>query len=893
MLKKHALLVSVILVLSAGAQGQNKLVYQNIENSSLTISFASEPDENQKTTNYFISEIARSIPKKIEYTQFVFSCVRTDRIYETDPGKFSSTFEINDVACSGDIYYKGFSVADVLIPTHCSFTFNVFADNAVPFYQTSTTNGKLGLGYNLMASHKFSDTSRVKKFNTRVDNFAFHYDQGSKERFVSKLKLIDDYFLSESAIDLCFKKIKSIDYSNTDMIIVYDISLKEVEKTAEELYNKNFPGNLDLVNYDPAHFIDSYNNLSETIFNTRYQLNLRLANLDKMYYEKGLEELKKNEKTKAETYFKRSILYNPDFVPSQLELAKISYANNDLNAAADKMSHILRKLNPSPEIYKQVILFTDTLYNKMLAVGNEYNTVQKYNEAIEIFEKCVSFCDSLTGYSCAGLHLKGLALARFGIYQSYLSVSQKAMDNGRPELAEIYISDARNYQKIYSSFIINDAEALSKLEKIMMTYVAKGDTLISKNKCEKGLSYLEKAKNISDKNKLSLPGSFDNSIRRAHSGIYQSMLKKCAEQIHSNQIETAGKTLDDAIDYQKKYAEIITPSKNIDSLQTKIKSFQYHVFISCGLITQNSNDHQTALQHFDQAKKLEQQYFFKRNPLLDSLIQVTAIPVITRQINIAEKLTAAKNLDAATALTDSISKSIVMHGLSNDTVLTAKARQLQKNIFDLRCGNAKELFDNYLKRADIAVAKQDFMASDSLYEKATIISDSFPKCHIDASPAIEGKKMYLLPRNYQHMLLMASNAMIQHDYNSFFYNYSEAEAFFKNMQLHSFGMVHQLLSDKVTMSSDTTFVLSATDFMIQKNRPDDALQCIKRLEKLNFSSARTKNMQLQAGGIMARKDHAINAAAQPSVLIVSYTGNNKWLKYFKSSYIKTWKSLNK
>ena len=885
--------MSFILLLSAWACGQNKLVYQNIINNTATISFIAEPDENQKTTNYFISEIARSIPKKIEYTQFIFSSVLTDRIFETDPGKFSSTFEITEVACTGDVYYKGFSVADALIPTHCSFTYNVFADKAVPFYQAVVTNGKLGLGYNIMASYKFTDTSKVQKFNTRIDNFAFHYNQDSKERFVSKLKLIDDYFLSESAIDQCFKKIKAIDYGNTDMIIVYDISLKEVEKTAEELYNKNFPGKLDLVNYDPAHFIDTYNKLSETIFSTRYQLNLRLGNLDKMYYEKGLEELGKKERTKAETYFKRSILYNPDYVPSQLELAKISFANNNLNAAADKMSYILRKLNPSPEIYKQVMLFTDTLYNKMLAVGNEYNSVEKYNEAIEIFEKCVSFCDSLPGYSCSGTHMKGLALARFGIYQSYLSVSQKAMDNNRPELAEIYISDARNYQKIYSKFIINDAEALSKLEKIMVTYVAKGDTLISKNKCEKGLSYLEKAKNISDKNKLGLPGSFENSLRKAHSGIYNSMLKKCSEQINSGHIETAGKTLNDAIDYQKKYSEIITPSKNIDSLQTKIKSFQYNVFISCGLITQNTGDHQTALQHFDQAKKLEQQIFFKRNPQLDSLIQVTAQPVIASQINIAEKLIATKNLDSATALTERISKSIALHGLSNDTALTLKARQLQKDIFDLRCGNAKDLFDSYLKRADIAVANQNFIASDSLYEKATIISDSFPKCRIDANAAIDGKKMYLLPRNYQNMLLIASKALMQHDYNLFFYNYSEAETFFKNMQLHNFGIVHQLLTDKVTMSSDTTFILSATDFMIQKNRPEDALQCMKRLEKLSFSAARTKNIQLQAGAIMARKDHGINAAAQPSVLVISYTGNNKWLKYFKSSYIKTWKSLNK
>jgi len=893
MFVRKILLSVVLLFVFAFANAQNSMIYQNIEEMALKSSYTTAPDQNQKYTNFFISEIARSIPKKTEYTQYFFNCRKIDRINETEPGKYSATFEIMDAGCNGDVFYKGFSIADVLIPTNCSFTFSVFSDKAIPLYQTTVSDGILSPGYNILASYKFSDSSALKKFNTRVENFAFHYDENSISRFNSKLKLIDEYFLSGTTIDQCLAKIKEIDYGNTDMIIVYDISLKELEKNSEELYNKGFPGKLNLVDYDPVQFIDKYNKLSETLFNTRNQLNLKLENLDKLYYEKGLAEVEKAETAKAKMYFNRSVLYNPDFVPSQLEVAKILYHCDSLNAAADKISQILRTLKPTPDIYHQVILYTDSVYNRMLATGNEYNKLEKYNEAIEVLEKCVSFCDGLPGYSCGEKHVKSLAAARFGIYQSYLSVSQKAIDNGKYELAEIYISDARNYQKSYSSFIINDAEAVTKLDKIMAAYVAMGDTLISEKKYEKGLLYLEKAKNISEKNKLALPENFEKSISKARTGIYTSMLKKCSHQIGLRLIEPAEKTLNEAVDYQNKYSEIIQPSKGVDSLFVKIRYYQYEDLINSGLINQNMGNNQTALQYYDQAKKLEQEYHFKQNPMLDSLIQTSAKPMIETQIILIEKLITAAKTDSAISLNDRISKSMAIHGLSNDSGLMAKARLLKKNIYDLRCGQAKNIFDDRMKQANMAVARQHFMESDSLYSQAITVSDSFADCRIDANSAIDGKKTYLLPCNYQKMILKASTALNHDDYNTFLYNYSEAENFYINIQLNNYGLVHQKLTDLVAVSSDTSLIFAATDFMIQQNRPEDALRCLKTLQKMNYDALMTKSMQLQSGAMMARKDHAVNASSQPSVLVVSYAGNDKWLSYFRASYIKTWKSLNK
>lgn len=890
---KKSLLAVCLLFFFVFADAQNNLVFQQEEEVELKISYAASPGQNQQITNFFIQEIARSLPKKTEFTQYVFVCTKTDRITATGPATYSATFEILNAGCSGDMMYKGFSVADVLMPTHCSFTFNVFTDKAIPVYKKIVTDAPLNLGYNLLDSYKFTDTTAFKKFSTRVDDFAFHFSDKAIDRFNSKIKLIDEYFGSETIIDQCMKKIKEIDFNNTDMIIVYDISLKEVEKTSEELYNKEFPGKLALVNHDPVGFIDKYNVLAEAIFQTRHLLSQKLANLDKLYYEKGLVQLQNGDNEKAKTYFNRSVLYNPDFVPSQLELVKIFYYSDSLNQAADKVSYVLQHLNPTPDIHKQVLLYTDSVYNALLTRGKEFNRLQKYNEAIEILEKCVSFCDSLPGYLCADSHVKSLASARFGIYQSYLSVAQKAIDNGKFELAEIYISDARNYQKIHKSAIINDAEALSKLEKIVVAYVAKGDTLIARKHYENGLTYLEKAKNIAEKNGIQLPLTYEKSMKNAQVGIYTNMLNKCRRQLALKQAEAAETTLNEAIAHQNKYTGLITPSKAVDTLLAKIRQYQCDDMINNGVVALNAGNYLTALQHFDKAKKLEQTYVLKRYPPLDSLLMVSARPVIDNQLLLTEKLVVAGKPDSAQTMAENAASGLTAFGLSGDTALMLKLRLLKKDIFDLQCRQTRNKFETLMTRANMAVARQDYITADSLYAMAGIVTDSFPQCTIDIGQAIQGKKEYLLPCNYQKMLLKASKALFHGDHNSYFYNYSEAENFFKTMHLNSFGLVHPALTDQIAVSADTTFVFAAAEFMLQNNRPEDGLLCIKTLKKLHYPQQQTKNLQLQSGAMMARKDFAVNKALQPNVIVVSYIGNDTWLAFFKSSYIKTWKTLKK
>ncbi len=893
MLRKQLLGFVVLLVGLGVAEGQNHTVFQENQNIEIPVAFNPNQDANARITNYFIEQIALSNQMKAEYTKYTLTGLQICRIMEIQTCKFSASFELTDLSNKGDITYKSFSISDVLIPSNCSFKFIVYGSDAAPISMQPIAETPLIAGYNKLAVFDFADTSKAKNFRIILSGLTFGYDSLAITRFAQRLKLIDDYYSTDALIDQYLYQVRRIDFSNTDMIIVYDIRLKDLEKTNDKLYETNFPGKLQLGTNDPIKFIEKYNHFSDTLLLMRNQMNEKLAMLDRIYYQKGIAELERKETEKARGYFIRSIVFNPGFAPSQLELAKIQFTRDSLLAASDKIAFILLKLNPEPWVQKQVVLFADTVYNKMLNVGNEFVRTEKFNEAVELFEQCNKFCDNLPGYTCSQTHHQGLAAAKFGIYQSYLTVSQKALDNSKLELAEIYITSAQAYQKANSSEIISDAEALLKFEKLVNAFVLRADTLNGKQQFEKALTLLDKAQNICTSQSLPLNEKFAKSMAKAKNGIYKNLLKRSIKLLKSGDADAAEALLTEATGYQTANATIVNHATTADSLLLKIKSKQYKDAITSGLFCVVLYNYKSALTHFDFAKQLQHQFALKADNHLDSMIRATALPVILKQIDYAKGLVQIYMVDSANAVVPMIENIQSAHQLANDSVVNNRLSQLRKLIFSTTCSRAKTTFDSAYTQASMAANKQNYMTAAELFMAAIKTSEVYAECNLDAAAAIADKKVYQPAADYQQMLQKAEFALAQQNFAEYFVHYYEAETFYAANNIRSYGLTHHLLIDLVSISTNVGFVLAANQLFVAKNLPDEALTCLKTLRKLQYPIDKSKGIQQQAGIKMALKDIAGNAILSPTMMITSYTANEPWFKYFRSAYSKTWKAAMK
>jgi hypothetical protein len=885
------LFLLMLLLIGLVSSGQNNVIFQKEEKVVIPITFAASPQGSEITTNYFIGEIARCAQKKIEFTQYNYTFTKVIRVVEEQAGHYTATLEFTDLNCTGDAYFRGFSISDALIPNTASILFQVYGNQTAPFVNEAIKGAQLQSGYSKIGSIPFSDTSKVKKYKALTSELQFSFDNNSIDRFTAKLKLIDDYFLAGPLISSYMQQLRSIDINNTDMIIVYDIRLKDVEKTFETLYQTDFPGKLQLTSNDPVQLIDKINNFSDSLFLMKNQMKEKISSLDKIYYRKGIAELKNGETAKAETLFERSALYNPNFAPSQFELAKIRYRRDSLFSASNTLAYILQKLNPDAGLQKEVLVFTDTVYNKMIAEGQEYVRVEKFNEAVDMFEHCIRFCSDIPGYTCSDKQLKGLAGARFGIYQSYLSVSQKAMDNGKIELAEIYIHEALKYQKENSSDIISNAEAKMKLEKLMSVYITKSDTLCRQQKFEKALFFLDKVKQVCDSNKMSLSERFHYIRSKAKNGLYNSMLKKSQQLISSGDMTSAENTLNNALVYQSKNSEEVLQSFAADTLLRKIKSVDYKEKIKQGKLYYSIQEYPLALQYFDDARMLEQKYYLKAEPNLDSMIQKTAKPIIMAQLSSAEHLMSTFLVDSATTELNAARKSQLLHMLGKEDDVNKRLQELNAMLFSTKCKYQRNRYDSVYTVANYSILRQDYLFADDQLAYAIQIAEKYPECNVDASAAISDKKLYLKNASYQRLIQKAQTAFGQMNYPDYFYYYNEAENFYQQNQLINTGLIHPRLAGMVTISNDTLFVLKSFDYLTGKNKYEDALDCLKRLEKLSFPQAHAKGIQQQLGVKMAMRDHQQNMSSNGVLMSLNYTADDKWLKYFRAAYVKAWRSM--
>ncbi len=883
----------LLLLLLTGpiSQGQNNVLFQKEEKVVIPITFAASPQGSEITTNYFVAEIARCAQKKIEFTQYNYTFTKLIRVVEEQAGHYTATLEFTDLNCTGDAFYRGFSISDALIPNTASIQFQVYGNQTAPFVNEAIKGAPLQSGYSKIGSFPFSDTSKVKNYKAQTNELQFSFDNTSVDRFTAKLKLIDDYFLAGPLIGSYMQQLRSIDINNTDMIIVYDIRLKDVEKAFETLYQIDFPGKLQLTSNDPVQLIDKINNFSDSLFLMKNQMKEKIGSLDKIYYGKGIAELKKGETAKAETLFERSALYNPNFAPSQFELAKIRYRRDSLFSASNTLAYILQKLNPDAGLQKEVLVFTDTVYNKMIAEGQEYVRVEKFNEAVEMFEHCIRFCSDIPGYTCSDKQLKGLAGAKFGIYQSYLSVSQKAMDNGKIELAEIYIHEALKYQKENSNDIISNAEAKLKMEKLTAVYVTKSDTLNGRQNFTKALFFLDKVKRISDSNQLTLSDRYYNSLSRANNGIYKAMLKKSQQQLSSGDMNSAESTLYEAMDFQAKNSVQVLPSFAVDTLLMRIKSVDYKEKIKQGKQYSSIQEYPLALQYFDNARQLEKKYYLKAEPKLDSMLRTTAKPVIMAQLSSSEHLMSMMMVDSASAVLNSARKSQLLHMLGQDEEVNKRLQELNTQLFSTQCRYQKSRYDSAYTVANYSILRQDYLTADDQLAFAIQISEKYPACNVDASSAISDKKLYLKNAAYQKLMQKARLAYGQKNYPDYFYYYNEAENYYLQNQLINTGLIHPKLAEMVTISNDTLFVLKSFDYLTGKNKYEDALDCLKRLEKLSYPQAHAKGIQQQLGVKMAMRDHQQNMSSNGTLMSLNYTADDKWLKYFKGAYVRAWRSM--
>ena len=891
---KFIIILSLSFLTTTFSFCQSNIVFHVSKNDSYIFNYVEKPTNKETKRNFIIEEISKYIPKNLKITQFTYQY--SYEITITNTGKtssdnnkiYSASIKINNEKCTGDINYKGFSIAEFLIPSF--FDFTLLIDDAknntlkpIPFVATIKKNA---------SEFPYSSSDSIARIN--LTNKLFYYNDSNINVFNKRIQLINDYYNSEKTISSAYEKLKSINLDNAEIVKVHEISLKEVEALITELSDKNFTSLLNLSKNDPINFVTKLNELSQKAKNLRLLINQMLNNLDKVFYDKGIEFLNKSDTLTALKYLEKATITNPNYCLAYYKIAEIYFYQKNYDKVYSPINIITTKTKPNPELLKQTIELGHNVIKINLNNAEKLINEEAYHAALDILEKLKTFCTNTPAINCSNNIQNDISKAKYGIYMSFVIVSQKAIEKEILDIGEIYTIKAKEYQQKNSDDLKSSAEVDNLLNQLVNKLTIDGLKLNAIQRFDTASNLFERAFEIYKKYPdIKYGDKVLSQLTQAKKGIFKSLIIKAGLCIRNSQAGKADTLITEAISYQTDNFSEITDKHSIDSITILLKKLCYDKLINNGISYLKNINGISALESFNSAKKIETNYSINKNKCLDSLILASAKPYILNYIEKACVKTWGNELDKARKLGDTAIALQKKYSLTYDTTINNALSDLNTKIKNQKCRNTLDAYNENFRTAFKFISQKKYSDADDYFNKCLAIINENKDCNISDSLIKKSKEKYLITTIYQRKLKSSDSLASITKYYEAINMFFESEKYFTSHNMTPFGLVHQSLKDYALNEKDNNYICYCANYFLDRSDFTAVFEYLEILRSKNYLQALTSGIQESLASKLVAIDFANNNKQKPATLIYKYTNGNLWYDYFIKTYQSKWKELKK
>jgi hypothetical protein len=122
--------------------------------------------------------------------------------------------------------------------------------------------------------------------------------------------------------------------------------------------------------------------------------------------------------------------------------------------------------------------------------------------------------------------------------------------------------------------------------------------------------------------------------------------------------------------------------------------------------------------------------------------------------------------------------------------------------------------------------------------------------------------------------------------------HQQAGIYYTEHKLINFNLHHINFEDKAIQSNDNNFIAYCCQSNINNKKPHKAFELLSLLHKRGYPKNYSMQYQEKLGTQLAILDYEKNPSGNYKLNIMKYTEGNKWFKYFKKKYKKTWKQIS-
>jgi len=406
---------------------------------------------------------------------------------------------------------------------------------------------------------------------------------------------------------------------------------------------------------------------------------------------------------------------------------------------------LIDKTGACNEKAQVVILLKDQIFQSYLNRAKKFMDEEKFHMATGVLKNAERFFKLTNGTTLPVEYNIINATANYGIYTSYIQVTDRAIEVGNYELAENYINKASEFQKQHQETIITDKYLKKMTNNLVNLYIVKGNSLNESRDFYEAKYCFGQAHRLSTSIFIfNKDYEIKHGLNKAINGLYNGYVEKARFYFDEGDYYKANEEILKAQELYNSNSSVIRPSVEVDNITTGVNRNLYSYLIMKGKINLDAGSYTIAFEDFNNAIKLEEEYEFQGDSLLEPLFKEAAALVIMDKCETAIDNADKNYLNKAREIYDECMAMQVECGLEKDTDVQKSLWELNSNLFVRNCENENVVFHSLIKKADLSVNSGDFIGAVNILDKSFDVSSQNPYCEFDLAMAEELTAKYNL-----------------------------------------------------------------------------------------------------------------------------------------------------
>ncbi len=465
--------------LISATPGRISVIHDNHKDTTLIQSrhveqrfaFDPYPNPHAQTVNAILQMIADGMGKLRVTTAYTVSMEMQLIVERISDGQKRLSAHNQQIFITGDVLYRDFSLAKVLIPDRIDMRIVLKTTDGQNIFEKSLKAGDIRSEKEKLFEIAFKHDGRSDEIQVEFADVFFYYDERMDERFGKWTEALESYYDTGRQLDRVNMLIDGLDTANVESLLLDEFNLCEAEAVLGDIMFAPFHSWIDFRDNDPEGIFPVYQTLKQSVDSLRAHYNRAIVGIDSLFHQRGMALLADALPQHGREHFLSAIAYNPFHIPSHLALARMDVFASDSIAALQRLARVYELMYPLPDLKAEADHFTDSLLGIFYDASWLLITERRHAESLEMLAHVEDFCRQASPiYYCTPLFKMLFRQSHRGIYHSFLTVSQRALRNENLALAATYLRNAIEYQQAYEEYVADHSEALDLLSRVFTRY---------------------------------------------------------------------------------------------------------------------------------------------------------------------------------------------------------------------------------------------------------------------------------------------------------------------------------------------------------------------------------------------------------------------------------------